>query len=137
LLIVRTAWVFGTGDDFLTNALRGLRGGQEIRGIADQVGSPTEVTALAERLLAVASSGVRGLVHLAGPEPITWYEVLVRAKELGDFPGTVLAQKADELGRPAARPPFSALTSVVLTGTDVPPMPSLDDSIKKVLADVD
>ncbi|MGH2678047.1 MAG: SDR family oxidoreductase [Actinomycetota bacterium] len=136
LVIVRTAWVFGTGDDFLTSALRGLRGGQEIRGIADQVGSPTEVGALAERLLAVAASGLRGVVHLAGPEPITWHEVLVRARQLGDLPGTVLAQKADELGRPAVRPPYSALTSVVLPGTDVPPMPSLDESIRKVLADV-
>jgi dTDP-4-dehydrorhamnose reductase len=136
LVIVRTAWVFGTGDDFLTRALRGLKRGQEIRGIADQVGSPTEVGALAERLLTVTTSGIRGVVHLAGPEPITWHEVLVRAKRLGDLPGTVLAQKADELGRPAARPPYSALTSVMLPGTDVPPMPSLDDSIKKVLADV-
>jgi dTDP-4-dehydrorhamnose reductase len=136
LVIVRTAWLFGTGDDFLTRALRGLQGGQEIRGIADQVGSPTEVGALAERLLAVAASGIRGVVHLAGPEPITWHEVLVRAKRLGDLPGTVLAQKADELGRPAARPPYSALTSVMLPGTDVPPMPSLDDSIRKMLADV-
>jgi dTDP-4-dehydrorhamnose reductase len=136
LLIVRTAWLFGTGDDFLTHALRGLRGGQEIRGIADQLGSPTEVGALAERLLVVAASGVRGVVHLAGPEPMTWHEVLVRAKELGDLPGTVLAQKADELGRIAVRPPHSALTSVVLPGTDVPPMPSLDESIRKVLADV-
>jgi dTDP-4-dehydrorhamnose reductase len=136
LVIVRTAWVFGSGDDFLTSALRGLRRGQEIRGIADQVGSPTEVGALAERLLTVAASGLRGVVHLAGPEPITWHEVLVRAKQLGDLPGTVLAQKADELGRPAARPSHSALTSVVLPGTDVPPMPSLEESIRKVLADV-
>jgi dTDP-4-dehydrorhamnose reductase len=136
LVIVRTAWVFGTGDDFLTRALRGLRRGQGIRGIADQVGSPTEGSALAERLLPVAASGIRGVVHLAGPEPITWHEVLVRAKRLGELPGTALAQKADELGRPAARPPYSALTSVVLPGTDVPPMPSLDESIKKVLADV-
>lgn len=136
LVIVRTAWVFGTGDDFLMRALRGLQRGQEIRGIADQVGSPTEVGALAERLLAVTASGIRGVVHLAGPEPITWHEVMVRAQRLGDLPGTVLAQKADELGRPAARPPYSALTSVVLPGTDVPPMPSLDESIKKVLADV-
>jgi dTDP-4-dehydrorhamnose reductase len=136
LVIVRTAWVFGTGEDFLTSALRRLRGGREIRGIADQVGSPTEASALAERLLPVAASGIRGIVHLAGPEPVTWYEVLVRAKQLGDLPGTVLAQKADELGRPAARPAYSGLTSVVLPGTDVPPMPSLDESIGKVLADV-
>jgi dTDP-4-dehydrorhamnose reductase len=136
LLIVRTAWLFGTEDDFLTSALRGLRGGREIRGIADQVGSPTEVGALAERLLGVAASGIRGVLHLAGPEPITWHEVLVRAKRLGDLPGTVLAQKADELGRPAVRPPYSALTSVVLPEADVPPMPSLDESIRKVLADV-
>jgi dTDP-4-dehydrorhamnose reductase len=136
LIVVRTAWVFGSGGDFLTEALRRLQDGREARGIADQVGSPTEVRALAERLLPVAASGVRGVVHLAGPEAITWHEVLTRARQLGRLPGTVVAQKADELGRHAPRPEFSALTSRVLGGTGVPPMPPLDESIRKVLADV-
>jgi dTDP-4-dehydrorhamnose reductase len=135
-LVVRTAWVFGAADDFLTSAVRRLREGREVGGIVDQVGSPTHVTHLAERLLPLVDSGVRGIVHLAGPEATTWHDVLVRARRLGGLLGEVLEQKSDELGRLAPRPANSALTSVVLPGTDVPPMPPLDEAIARVLADV-
>jgi dTDP-4-dehydrorhamnose reductase len=79
---------------------------------------------------------VRGIVHLAGPEATTWHDVLVRAKRAGGLAGAVVALKADEAGRPAPRPANSSLTSAVLDGTPVPPMPPLDDAIGRVLADV-
>ena len=135
LLVVRTAWVFGSGTDFLSRAVRGLRAGDEVGGIVDQVGSPTHVNHLAERLLPLVESDVRGIVHLAGPEATTWHDVLVRAKVAGGLGGEVLEQKADEVGRPAPRPANSALTSVVLSGTRVPPMPPLDEAIERVLSD--
>jgi dTDP-4-dehydrorhamnose reductase len=136
LVVVRTAWVFGAGDDFVSTAIRRLAAGDEIGGIVDQVGSPTHVAHLAERLLPLATTGVRGVVHLAGSDATTWYDVLARAKRLGGLPGVVVEQKADELGRPAPRPHNSSLTSVVLPLPDVPPMPSLDEAIERVLADV-
>ena len=135
-LIVRTAWIYGAGNEFASKAVRRLAAGEEVGAIADQVGSPTHVVHLAERLLPLVSSGVLGVVHLAGPEAASWHDVLVRAKELGDLPGDVIAKKADELDRPAKRPPYSALTSVRLDESKVPPMPSLDDGIRRVLADV-
>jgi dTDP-4-dehydrorhamnose reductase len=137
LLVVRTAWVFGAGNDFVSKAVRRLRDGEEIGGIVDQVGTPTHVAHLAERLLPLVESGVRRVVHLAGPKATTWHDVLVRAKRLGDLPGEVVEQKADELGRPAPRPANSALVSKIMPTTTVPPMPPLDDAIRRVLADVE
>ncbi|MGH2656966.1 MAG: dTDP-4-dehydrorhamnose reductase [Actinomycetota bacterium] len=135
LLVVRTAWVFGSGKDFLSRAVRELRAGEEVGGIVDQVGSPTHVAHLAERLLPLVESDVRGVVHLAGPEATTWHDVLVRAKRAGGLAGEIVGQKADEVGRPAPRPANSSLTSVVLPGTMVPAMPPLDEAIERVLSD--
>lgn len=135
-VIVRTAWVFGSGDDFVSDAIRRLRAGEEVGGIVDQVGSPTHVAHLAERLLPLVRSGVRGVVHLAGPEATTWHDLLVRAKLLGGLSGEIVPKKADELGRPAPRPANSSLVSAVLPGTEVPPIPPLDVAIRRVLADV-
>lgn len=135
-LIVRTSWVFGAGNDFVSKAVRELRNGGEVGGIVDQVGTPTFVGHLAERILPLVASGVRGVVHVAGPEVTTWHDVLTRAKRLGDLPGQVVPRKADELARPAPRPASSALISRVLPGKDVPPMPPLDEGIREVLADV-
>jgi dTDP-4-dehydrorhamnose reductase len=135
-LIVRTAWVFGSGEDFVSVAVRQLRRGEEVGGIVDQVGSPTHVDHLAERLVPLVASGVRGVVHLAGPEATTWHSVLARARSLGALAGEVIAQKADELGRSAPRPAYSALSSEVLPRTGVPSMPPLDEAIRRVVADV-
>ena len=135
LLVVRTAWVFGSGTDFLSRAVRRMRAGEEVGGIVDQVGSPTHVVHLAERLLPLVESDVRGIVHLAGPEATTWHDVLVRAKRAGGLSGEVVEQKADEVGRPAPRPANSSLTSVVLPGTRVAAMPPLDEAIERVLSD--
>jgi dTDP-4-dehydrorhamnose reductase len=135
-LIVRTAWVFGAGGDFVSGAVRKLAAGETIGAIVDRTGSPTYVAHLAERLVPLAASGLRGIVHAGGPEPVTWHDVVTRAKRLGNLPGEIVEQKNDELGRPAPRPVNSSLTSVVLPGTEVPQMPPLDDAIRKVLSRV-
>jgi dTDP-4-dehydrorhamnose reductase len=136
LIIARTAWVYGAGADFPSKALRRLAAGEEVGAIADQVGSPTHVAHLAERLLPLVESGFRGLIHLAGLEAVSWYDVLLRAKQLTGLPGEVVAQKAEELDRPAKRPANSALTSGVLGDYPISPMPPLEDGIRKVLSDV-
>ena len=134
-LVVRTAWVYGAGNDFASKAVKRLAVGEEVGAIADQVGSPTHVAHLGQRLLPLAMSGLGGVVHLAGAEAASWHDFLVRAKEIGDLPGEFLPQKAEELDRPATRPANSALTSVILED-QVPPMPPLDEGIRKVLSDV-
>ncbi|HEV3475589.1 MAG TPA: dTDP-4-dehydrorhamnose reductase [Actinomycetota bacterium] len=135
-LIVRTAWVFGAGNDFVSGSVRKLAAGETIGAIVDRIGSPTYVEHLAQRLIPLAGSGLRGIVHLGGPEAVTWHDVVVRAKQLGNLPGEILEQKNDELDRPAPRPVNSSLTSVVLPGAGVPPMPPLDEAIQKVLSRV-
>jgi dTDP-4-dehydrorhamnose reductase len=135
-IVVRTSWVFGAEGEFVRRAVERLAAGQEVGGIVDQVGTPTYVCHLAERVVPLIESGLRGVVHLAGPEPGTWFDVLARAKAMGELPGEVVGQKADELDRPAPRPKNSALTSVVLPREGVPPMPHVDDGIREVLASV-
>jgi dTDP-4-dehydrorhamnose reductase len=136
LVVIRTSWVFGAEGEFVRRSVARLADGEEIGGIVDQIGTPTYVRHLAERLLPVVDSGGRGVVHLAGPEPTSWFDVLSRARDLGGLPGSVAEQKADELGRPAPRPRNSALRSVTLPGTAVPPMPPLDEALRELVEEV-
>lgn len=132
-LVVRTSWVFGGGKDFLSGALGRLSKGESVPALVDLVGTPTYVRHLAERLVPLAISGHRGVVHLGGPEVTTWHDLLTRAVHQAALPGEVTEQKADELGRPARRPANSALTSLVLQSPEVRPMPPLDEAVNEVI----
>jgi dTDP-4-dehydrorhamnose reductase len=131
--IVRTSWVFGAAGEFVRRSVRALAAGEKVGGIVDQVGTPTYVRHLVERLVPLVEAGVRGVVHLTGPQPATWFEVLSRARDIGGLPGKVIEQKADELDRPAPRPRNSALTSAILPGTVVPPMPPPDEGLREIV----
>lgn len=131
--VVRTGYVFGGGDDYITGAVRRLAGGRAAGGIADRTGSPTYVRHLAERLLPLALTGRFGTYHLAGPEPMAWFDVLTRAKALGGLPGPVDVQRIEQLELMAPRPRNSALTSLFVDEVGVPPMPPLDEALEDLL----
>jgi dTDP-4-dehydrorhamnose reductase len=132
-LVVRTGWLFGSGEDFFTRSLRRLAGGESAGGLVDRTGTPTYVPHLAGGLVALLASGLRGLVHLAGPEPATWFDLLARARHLGGLPGELFEQKSGELSLPARRPRNSALASEILPVPGVDPLPPLEEAILAML----
>jgi len=133
-VIVRTSWVFGGGDDHLSRQLARLRAGEDAAGVNDRVGSPTYVRHLAERIVPLALTRRFGTYHLAGPEPTSWYDLVVRCRDVGGFGGAVAAQSAADLQMAAPRPANSALTSVLVENLSISRMPGLDDALADLLA---
>jgi dTDP-4-dehydrorhamnose reductase len=131
--VVRTSWVYGAGDDFVSGGLARLAAGETVGAIVDLVGTPTYVRHLADRILPVLLSGRFGTVHLGGPEAMTYHDLLSRAREVGGLPGKVERQKSGDLGRPAERPANSALTSLVAGDMPIPPMPPVDQAVTELL----
>lgn len=131
--VVRTSVVFGGGADYISSAIALLAKGEAAGGIADRIGTPTYVKHLAERIMPLVLSERFGTYHLAGPEATNWFEVLRRAKQIGDLPGEPFEQSAGDLGLAAERPLNSSLRSVYAEEVGIPPMPPLDQAIKELL----
>jgi dTDP-4-dehydrorhamnose reductase len=132
-LVVRTGWLFGAGDDFVSTAVRRLANGAQVGGIVDRIGTPTYVPHLADRLAALVDSDLRGLVHVAGPQPTTWFGLLARARDLAGLPGELIEQRSADLSLPAPRPKNSALASEVLPVPRVDALPPLDRALAELL----
>ncbi|MBD2021110.1 dTDP-4-dehydrorhamnose reductase [Leptolyngbya sp. FACHB-36] len=133
-LILRTAWVYGARGhgNFVKTMLRLGAEREEIRVVADQIGSPTWSRHLAEAIADVAphlSAETAGTYHYTNSGVASWYDFAVaifeEARSLG-FPlkvDRVVPITTAEYPTPASRPAFSVLSlqkTTDLLGTHPP-----------------
>ncbi|MEZ5076275.1 MAG: dTDP-4-dehydrorhamnose reductase [Solirubrobacterales bacterium] len=110
--IVRSAGLYGIGgNNFVETMLRLADAQSEVLVVRDQVGSPTYTWHLAYGLVRLIEGLEHGIHHMAAAGQCSWYEFAREIFELAEVDCKVLSVTSDEFGRPAPRPPFSALAS--------------------------
>ena len=115
-IIVRTSWVYTAGHaNFVRTMLRLMRERDEVRVVADQIGSPTWAPGLAATLWGLALAGQTGIYHHHDAGVASWYDFAVAIAEeafdlaiLSRIPAIVPITTAD-YPTPAVRPAFSVL----------------------------
>ena len=116
-IVIRTSWLFSeTGHNFVKTILAAAREragtGEPLRVVDDQVGSPTYAGHLAAAVDEAVRAGLApGLYHMAGSGYCSWCELAREVVQLAGLEVEVEPITTAEAGRPAARPPFSALDS--------------------------
>jgi len=113
-LVVRTMVLYGWGEGVRPNFVLWLMGelsqGRAVRIATDQWGNPTFADDLAEAILDLLEAGCRGMVHYAGGDFWTRYEMALEvAQGIGADEGLIRPVKTSQLGQVAKRPLRSGL----------------------------
>lgn len=109
--IVRIARLFGRGGRNFASALLDLaRREGRLLAIVDEIGSPTYVMDLIERLDEIIRCGRYGTYHVTNEGACSWYEFALTALQLAGLRGVVIEKVSSaDLDRPARRPPYTVL----------------------------
>lgn len=134
-LILRTAWLFGSGGSNFVQAIRRQLDltDDPLRVVDDQVGSPTLTDDLAAAILDLDAVGATGIVHVVNSGSTSWYGFACEiVRQLGHDRDVVPVPTA-EFPRPAARPSFSVLDTSRLKRVIGRTLPPWQDALRRHL----
>ena len=142
--ILRTSWLYGPGGkNFVETMLRLATEREELRIVADQIGSPTYTGDLAQaiyHLLAVSDrSGLYGIYHLANLGECSWHDfaelIVGLARSSGEAlkVSRVVPIRTNEYPLPAARPAYSVFSKEKYLAATGAPLPHWRESLQYYL----
>jgi len=119
--IVRTAWLYGPGRvSFPEKVLQAAAKTNSLKGVTDEVASPTWTADLATGIAALVRGAPFGIYHLTNGgycSRLEWVREVLRLAGLGDV--TVEPTSQQEYGAPYRKPAFSALANVNAAGLGI------------------
>jgi dTDP-4-dehydrorhamnose reductase len=145
-MIFRTAWVYADhGRNFLLTMLRLAAERDELRVVADQVGTPTPAALIADVTAhALARGAARsGVWHLTAGGATTWHgfatEIVAQAvaRGLTERAPAVVPIETSAFPTPARRPAYSCLDTTALTRDFDVALPDWRDGLSGVLARIE
>ena len=119
--VVRTAWLYGEGRNFVATMLRLGAAHDSVTVVDDQLGNPTSADDLAGELLRIALSEEFGIWHCTNEGTCSWADLAEEAFRLAGVPCAVRRCTSDEWKainpQAADRPHFSSLANARLEAT--------------------
>lgn len=113
-MIVRTAWLYGEGKNFVKTMLRLADSGNKIRVVADQFGTPTSTIELAKTIRYLMETEAYGIYHATCEGSCSWYEFAEMIFQVAGKDVKVEAITTAEYKTPAQRPLYSVLDNKAL-----------------------
>lgn len=115
--ILRTAWLYGDGKNFVKTMLRLSETNDKVRVVRDQVGSPTSAKELAKLIAYLLPTENYGLFHATCEGDCSWAQFTEEIFRLAGKSTVVEAITSEEYGAAATRPAYSILENYMLKMT--------------------
>lgn len=107
--IVRTAWLYGEGNNFVRTMLKLAKTNPELSVVGDQFGSPTYTKDLAKAIIDLIQTEYYGTYHGTCEEECSWYDFACEIFRIMNNPIKVNKVTSEQFVRPAKRPKYSVL----------------------------
>ena len=131
--IVRTAWLYGDGNNFVRTMLRLAENGSALRVVDDQVGTPTSTVDLSRAIFKLLESPAYGTYHATCQGQCSWYEFACEIFHQKGKKIEVIPVTTEEFPRPAKRPAHSVLDNYMLRMTVGDPMRTWQEALAEYL----
>ncbi len=112
--IIRTAWLYGDGKNFVKTMLRLSETNEEVKVVGDQIGSPTSAVELVKIIDQLIWTENYGIFHGTCEGQCSWAEFAEEIFRLAGKNTKVKKITTKEYNAPAARPAYSVLENYML-----------------------
>jgi dTDP-4-dehydrorhamnose reductase len=112
--IIRTAWLYGEGNNFVRTMLKLAQTNKTVKVVNDQHGTPTSTVELGKMVEHLMTTDNYGLFHGTCEGECTWYDFATEIFRLAKLDVKVLPVTTEEFPRPAKRPKYSVLDNYML-----------------------
>lgn len=107
--ILRTAWLYGDGNNFAKTMLRLAETNDEVKVVGDQFGTPTTAYELAKAIAYLVPTDNYGLFHATCEGSCSWADFTTEIFKRAGKSTKVKYITTDEYPTPAKRPAYSVL----------------------------
>ncbi|WP_055444114.1 dTDP-4-dehydrorhamnose reductase [Lacinutrix himadriensis] len=135
--VIRTSWLYSeNGNNFMKTMIKLSEGRDLLTIVADQIGTPTYATDLAETIIKIITTNNTqyGVYHYSNEGVASWYDFAKAIFEESNIKIKVLPIPSKAFPTPAKRPHFSVLDKTKIKTNLQIEIPYWRDSLKKALA---
>ena len=131
--IVRTAWLYGDGHNFVKTMLSLAENNDSLNIVCDQQGTPTYARDLAIAISKIVDSGLYGTYHASNNGSCSWYDFSNKIFEIKGIDIEVNPTTAKEFSSPAERPAYSVMDNFALESQDIYQMRRWEEALEDFL----
>ena len=131
--IVRTAWLYGEGNNFVRTMLKLAETNKELNVVDDQIGSPTSTVDLAKAIINLINTEYYGTYHGTCEGQCSWYDFAKKIFELKNIDIKVNPVSSEEFKRPAPRPAYSVLDNFMFKLVGLNSFRNWEDALNEYL----
>ncbi|HDK5741006.1 TPA: dTDP-4-dehydrorhamnose reductase, partial [Clostridioides difficile] len=135
--ILRTAWLYGDGNNFVKTMIKLSLENKEVNVVNDQFGSPTSTVDLAKVIIRIMETENYGVYHATCEGQCSWYDFAKKIFELKKINIKVNPIKSNDFKSNVQRPQYSVLDNFMLKLIGLNSFRAWEESIEEYIKTYD